>query len=147
MPKRNRYKPTDEERNKVRALAGFGFTLEEISLVIHRGVPTIKHKFKRELKDGPTVANAKVIETLYKIAVQQNKDGSPIASSAQVTALSLWVKVRANWATIENVKVTGLPTTELPASALRSLTNEELKLLETIARRVEAAEAAERAAG
>lgn len=137
--KRNRYKPSPEEREKVRVLAGFGYSIEDIALVLDRGVPTIRRLCRRELRDGVVKLNAKAIEILYKISTQTDaKTGQPIGSSAQVTALSLWLKIRAGWLAGEEKKP--VPTNNnLEPVTLSSLSTNELKLLEEITQRVERA--------
>lgn len=125
-----RYRPTEEEKRQVNALVGFGLTIPQIATVLGKGEATIKRHFKSELRSGKLVANAKVAQSLFKVATEGK--GSP-----QVTAAIFWLKTQGRWSTLERVHVSGLPQTDALAD-LRTLSKDELLALEGIARKLEA---------
>lgn len=127
----NRYKPTDEDRRQVKALVGFGLTIPQIAIVMDKGEATIKRHFKTELRSGKLVANAKVAQSLFKVATEGK--GSP-----QVSAAIFWLKTQGRWSTVERVHVSGLPPPPDKLADLRGLSRDELYALEGIARRLEA---------
>jgi hypothetical protein len=83
---RPRHKPTDESREEVRRLAGFGIPAEDIGLVIGVTRPTLIKYYRTELDDGVAKANAHVAGFLFNQARAGN-----------VTAQIFWLKTRARW--------------------------------------------------
>lgn len=80
--------PTDEQRRKVRAMAGYGLKQEQIAILI--GVAssvTLRKYFREELTRGPIEAKAQVRKTLYKMATSGHHPG----------ATMYWLKSRAGW--------------------------------------------------
>jgi hypothetical protein len=100
------FAPTDEQRNTVQAMAGYGIPQDDICTVIlnhETGAPitskTLRKAFPVELQTGATVANAKVAEALYKIAT----GNSPSAA----TACIFWMKTRLGWRETNRTELTG----------------------------------------
>lgn len=80
------FKPTDDHRRTIKAMAGYGILHTEIATVIGIDEKTLRKYFRTELDTGSTVANAKVAESLYKNAIVGN-----------VSAQIFWLKARAGW--------------------------------------------------
>lgn len=87
------FKPTAEQRELVKQLAGLGTRHEDVCLFIKRadGKPicrvTLTKYFAEELSTGKAEANAKVSNSLFKMATQ---DGN-------VAAAIFWLKTQAGW--------------------------------------------------
>ena len=85
---RPRFKVTQEKRNTVRALAGYGLKHEEVVKMIGiRSPKTLCKYFQSELESGRAEANAQVAQTLYKMAT----------SGAHPAATMFWLKTQARW--------------------------------------------------
>jgi hypothetical protein len=79
---------TDEERQKVKAMAGFGLKHEQIAILIGlASAATLRKHFGKELTLGPIEAQANVRKTLFKLATSGRNPG----------ATMYWLKVRARW--------------------------------------------------
>jgi hypothetical protein len=78
------YEATDKSRKAVRILAGLGTRHEEIALMLDITPKTLRKHFREELDRGATEANAKVMETLYKMAT----------SGKNTAAAIFWAKTR-----------------------------------------------------
>jgi hypothetical protein len=88
MP-RPRLNPTDEQRNKVKALVAVGIPHEEIARQIGvRSPKTLRKHFREELDRGVVEANASVAGELYKAA-----------KGGDVNAQKFWLMCRAGWHT------------------------------------------------
>lgn len=87
------FTPTDEQRNMVKALTGFGILQEQIRSLIKgprgQGISdaTFRKNFREEIATGATTANAKVAESLFKNATVNNN----------VSAQIWWSKTRMGW--------------------------------------------------
>ena len=83
-----KFEPTDEERQYVESLSGFGVPQEDISLVVRDGIDakTLRKYFAKELRVGKVKANAKVGQSLYQQAVKGN-----------MTAAIFWAKTQMGW--------------------------------------------------
>lgn len=66
--------PTDDERNIVKTMAGYGISAADIARVIRGGIPadSLTAACADELERGGIEANAKIKETLYSQAVNGN---------------------------------------------------------------------------
>lgn len=106
MPK-PQFKPTTEQRELVRTLAGVGTRSADICLLVKSpdGKPiaekTLRRHFRAELDEGTVQATAKVARTLYGIATH------PGGGSSTVTAAIFWLKTRAGWKETQQVEHTG----------------------------------------
>ena len=82
------FRPTDEQRQKVKWMAGFGVTHEQIATLLGLGsAVTLRKHFPHELTRGPIEANANVRKTLFKMAKSGRNPG----------ATMYWLKTRARW--------------------------------------------------
>lgn len=88
-PGRPAYEPTDKERAQVKMLAAFGVTEADISKLVGISPPTLRKHFATELEMGHVEANAKVAQSLFKMATNPTKPN--------VAAAIFWLKVRAGW--------------------------------------------------
>jgi hypothetical protein len=88
--KGRKFKPTDEERDKARTMAGLGLSNEQIGHLIRQGVvidhDTVTKYFKREIEQGKSAAILKIANTLYNQAIGGN-----------VACMMFWLKTRARW--------------------------------------------------
>lgn len=87
-PRRD-YEPTQDERDAVTRMIGFGFTHANIAAVLGLGLDLFRKSFSREIECGSTVVNMKVANKLYQAT--QRRD------SAGVTAAIYWTKARMGW--------------------------------------------------
>jgi hypothetical protein len=84
------FKPTPAQRAQVKAMAGYGVPQFDIANVIGCSPPTLRVHFWQELETAAIVANAKVAQTLFRIATQGT-------GKEAVTAAIFWLKCRAGW--------------------------------------------------
>ena len=97
MAGRKPFKPTDEQRRTVHAMAGFGVPHDDIALVIRCSPPTLRKWFRHELDVATIEANARVAQILFQ---QATKPGN-IATSI------FWLKARAGWREKQAVELSG----------------------------------------
>ena len=86
MP-RPKFVPTAEQRKTVRTMAGFGIPQDDIAAHLEIAPKTLRKHFKQELRVGAIHADARVIESLYKMAT----------SGESAAATIFWVKTRCRW--------------------------------------------------
>jgi hypothetical protein len=94
---RRPHQPTDEQRRQVMTLAGLGIKQEEIAGLLRLAPKTLRLRYRHELDDGVTKANAAVAQSLYNMAV---KDKIPAAAI-------WWTKARMGWRGTTDVNVGG----------------------------------------
>jgi hypothetical protein len=70
-------------------MAGYGLTAGEIARVLKLDIEVLKASYTDELEGGQIKANAKVAESLYRLALGQGRQA--------VTAAIFWLKARARW--------------------------------------------------
>lgn len=94
---RPRFKPTDEQRQNVEAMVGFGLTFREIASLIrnpetHEGISvnTLQRHFRSELDGGLAKTRAKVANSLVKKAISENH---PQAATCAI----FYLKCKAGW--------------------------------------------------
>src|SRR3954451_25061717 len=88
MPRR-KFEPTEELRQKVKSLVGFGVAQKEICALIGlRSVNTLRRHFREELSRGPLEALAKVQQTAFRLAT----------SGRNPRMTRRWLERRARWA-------------------------------------------------
>ncbi len=80
---------TDERREQVERLAGFGLTHEQIGACLGCSADTVERKFKAELSAGSARALAAVAGNLHRIAMGDGREA--------VTAAIFILKVRGRW--------------------------------------------------
>jgi hypothetical protein len=85
---RPRFKVTNDKRQTVRVLAGYGLKHEEITHMIGiRSPKTLRKYFQNELESGRAEASAQVAQTLFKMAT----------SGTHPAATMFWLKTQARW--------------------------------------------------
>lgn len=102
--------PTDDDRQKVLKLAGFGFPQDRIAEVMGIAQKTLRRWYKTELKTGETVAVAAVAETLFDQATRKENPSVP--------AMIFFLKARAGWRETSVVEIAkGMRDEDLEAEA------------------------------
>jgi AraC-like DNA-binding protein len=86
---RQPYQPTEKDRGRVEALAGYGFTEEQICTDLGITAKTLRKHFRAELDTAALKANALVAQSLFKKAMG---DGT-----GAVAACIFWLKCRCRW--------------------------------------------------
>jgi hypothetical protein len=85
---RPRFRATDEQRQKVKALAGYGLPQKQIAIIVEVGsVDRLRKYFHEELRLGPLEAQSNVRSTLFRLA----------SSGRNPTATMFWMKTRVRW--------------------------------------------------
>src|SRR5918996_2526106 len=80
--------PTQEQRNQVKALSGFGLRQEDICAIVGlRSPKTLRRHFQRELEMGAVEATTKVRQTAFQLAMSGRDPRSTI----------FWLRTRARW--------------------------------------------------
>lgn len=91
------HEPTDDTRRTVSVLAGVGTKHSVIASSIGVSVNTLKAHYRQELTDGREIANAKVVDTLFRMA-----------TSGRVPAATFfWAKTQMGWRETERVEHVG----------------------------------------
>ena len=93
------FKPTEEQRATVRAMAAYGVPEDDIAKVIGTSGPTLRKHFRHELDTAHAEANAKVAQSLYNKATGDGPNA--------VTAAIFWLKTRAGWKDVTSHEHTG----------------------------------------
>lgn len=88
-PGRPTYEPTDKERAQVKMLAAFGVPHFDMCKLLAISEPTLRKHFPSELELGGIEANAKVAQSLFRMATNPTKPN--------VAAAIFWLKTRARW--------------------------------------------------
>src|SRR3954470_5877216 len=85
---RRRRQGTDEQRQTVKSLAGYGLPRKDIAQVIGVDcVDTLLQRFDHELSLGQLEAQSNVLSTLFRMA----------SSGQHPAATMFWLKTRAGW--------------------------------------------------
>lgn len=83
-----RYQPSEEDRRKVKTLAGFGIPHKQIGVLMDlRSPKTLRRYFSKELKLGIVESSTSVMQSLFKSA----------ASGRHPAMTSFYLKTRAGW--------------------------------------------------
>ena|SRR5579872_1328564 len=94
MP-RPKFVPTEELRHIVRSMAGYGVPQQDIATSVGlRSTKTLRKHFRKELDGGVVDAKAKVLQTLFKMAI----------SGKHPAATIFWVKTRLAWREVQIVE-------------------------------------------
>lgn len=91
---RPEFEPTDAERKQVEALSGYGLPIDQIAVLVRKGisVDTLTAHFKDELISGKAKANSQVGRTLFQKA-----------TGGDTTAMIWWTKTQMKWSeTVKN---------------------------------------------
>ena len=81
--------PTDETRNLVESLSGFGIPQTEIARLVGIDPKTLRFHYEEQIELGTIKATAKVAQNLFTMACKPTREG--------LSAAIFWLKVRANW--------------------------------------------------
>ena len=118
--------PTDEEREMVEKLSGFGLQQESIAAMVRDGIhiDTLRDHFKRELELGRAKAHGKIGKTLFDKAM-----------AGDTGSLIWWTKTQMRWAETQKHEIvhTGISITDaLEAAKARLIAGDiiEGKILE-----------------
>jgi hypothetical protein len=83
------YVPTDESRNMVESLSGFGIPQDEIARLIGIDPKTLRLHYADQIELGGIKATAKVAQNLFTMACKPTREG--------LQAAIFWLRVRAGW--------------------------------------------------
>ena len=86
---RHAYKPTDKDREVVKAMASYGVPQEDIGRVVGCSHVTLRKHFEAELDTAGIRANSKVAERLFSDCMKDDP-------RYQVSRM-FWLKTRAGW--------------------------------------------------
>lgn len=97
------FKPTQEQREKVESMAGYGLTAEQICNLIEVSRGTLFKYFGDELKQGEGKAHVQITQRAFEMA----RNGRNPAMTM------FWLKCRAGWT--EKIQITNddLPPIEI----------------------------------
>jgi hypothetical protein len=85
---KTKYQPTEENRKKVKTLAGFGLKHEQICMLMGlRSPKTLRRYFSKELSLGIAESSINVLRTALTLASSRRDPGMTI----------FWLKTRARW--------------------------------------------------
>ncbi len=91
---RKAFVPSEQQKQIVKSLSGFGIPQREIANHLRINHSTLEKYFKEEMQDGMTAANSNVVKGLYENCRKGN-----------VAAQIFWCKTRLGWR--ETVEHTG----------------------------------------
>ena len=86
---RPKHKPTEKDRQAVKAMSGYGLTDGQIASVVGVDVTTLTRHYAEELTEGSAMAIANVARTLYQQATHKTKPN--------VSAAIFYLKCKAGW--------------------------------------------------
>jgi len=81
--------PTDDTRNLVESLSGFGIPQDEIARLVGIDPKTLRFHYADQIELGGIKATAKVAQNLFTMACKPTREG--------LSAAIFWLKVRAGW--------------------------------------------------
>jgi len=81
--------PSDETRNMVESLSGFGIPQDEIARLIGIDPKTLRAHYCDQIELGGIKATAKVAQNLFTMACKPTREG--------LQAAIFWLRVRAHW--------------------------------------------------
>lgn len=95
---RKPFVPTDDERNQVETMSGYGVPFEQIAALIRGGihVDTLRDKFSSELVNGKAKANAQIGKGVFQKAM-----------GGDTTAMIWWTKCQMGWKETKSHEITG----------------------------------------
>ncbi|SRR5258708_1716017 len=101
-----RFKPTDEQRAQIEALAAFGIPQEHMCKMVinpRTGRPvtakTLQKHFEVELENGLWKAVGTVAHCLFELATNPGP--------SQASAIIFWLRTRARWRETDRMELTG----------------------------------------
>ena len=92
------FEPTDAERKQVEAMSGYGLPIEQIAVLVRKGIDadTLRKHFADELIAGKAKANGQVGRTLFQKAM-----------GGDTTAMIWWSKTQMRWSETQKHEVSG----------------------------------------
>jgi len=122
---RNPFEPTETERKQVEALSGYGLPLDQIAVLVRKGisVETLTKHFAEELVSGKAKANSQVGRTLFQKA-----------TGGDTTAMIWWTKTQMKWSETQKVEHTGKDGGAIAVSSvdLKGLNDAELAQMQAL---------------
>ena len=119
------FEPSETERKQVEALSGYGLPLEQIAVLVRKGisVETLTKNFAEELVSGKAKANSQVGRTLFQKA-----------TSGDTTAMIWWTKTQMKWSETQKVEHTGKDGGAIAVSSvdLKGLNDTELAQMQAL---------------
>lgn len=119
------FEATENERKQVEALSGYGLPLEQIAVLVRKGisVETLTKNFAEELVSGKAKANSQVGRTLFQKA-----------TSGDTTAMIWWTKTQMRWSETQKVEHTGKDGAPIAMANvdLKGLNDTELAQMQTL---------------
>lgn len=90
------FQPTDEHRELVRKLAGYGLPHEQIGALVAGGIhrDTLVAHFRQELDEGKASANERIGRTLFEKAM-----------AGDTASLIWWTKAQMRWTSLQQIQV------------------------------------------
>lgn len=93
---RKPWQPTDEDRKRIRLLAGLGLTQDQVALVMGKCTDTLAKHCREDLDAGRAETIAKVAGNLVKKAL-----------AGDTTSAIFYLKTQAGWRETNNLNVQG----------------------------------------
>lgn len=122
---RKPFEPTETERKQVEALSGYGLPLDQIAVLVRKGisVDTLTTHFKDELISGKAKANSQVGRTLFQKA-----------TSGDTTAMIWWSKTQMKWSETQKVEHSGVDGAPIAVATmdLKGLNDTELAQMQAL---------------
>jgi len=119
------FEPSETERKQVEALSGYGLPLDQIAVLVRKGisVDTLTTHFKDELISGKAKANSQVGRTLFQKA-----------TGGDTTAMIWWTKTQMKWSETQKVEHTGKDGGAIAVSSvdLKGLNDNELAQMQAL---------------
>lgn len=119
------FEPTETERKQVEALSGYGLPLDQIAVLVRKGisVDTLTTHFKDELISGKAKANSQVGRTLFQKA-----------TSGDTTAMIWWSKTQMKWSETQKVEHSGVDGAPIAVATmdLKGLNDTELAQMQAL---------------
>lgn len=86
---RAHHKPTDANRELVRAMVALGLKTQDIAETIDAPINAVRQHYRKEIDAGKHTSNALVAQSLFRMATDPVKPN--------VAAAIFWLKARAGW--------------------------------------------------
>jgi hypothetical protein len=122
---REAFVPTETERKQVEALSGYGLPLDQIAVLVRKGISkdTLTEHFREELTSGKAKANSQVGRTLFQKA-----------TGGDTTAMIFWAKTQMKWSETQKHEHTGANGAPIALATmdLKNLNDAELAQMQTL---------------
>lgn len=119
------FEPTETERKQVEALSGYGLPIDQIAVLVRKGisVDTLRTHFAEELISGKAKANSQVGRTLFQKA-----------TSGDTTAMIWWSKTQMKWSETQKVEHSGVDGAPIAVATmdLKGLNDTELAQMQAL---------------